>query len=113
MAFPKKHRIISKNIFERIFSQGKTVQNSFFFVYYLKNNLTVSRFAVIVSVKVSNKAVIRNKIRRIVSANIQKLLPKLLPGLDVIIVAKYKVKDQKFLQLGGSLIEIFEKAKIL
>ncbi len=109
MALPKIFKIKKTN-FAKIFSQGKTVQNSFFFTYYIKTDLNLNRFATIVSSKVSAKATIRNKIRRRIQATIIKNILNLKTGFDIIISARPKVKDQKFLQLESSLMEIFKKA---
>ena len=114
MPLAKIHRIRKKNDFEIIFSQGKTVQNSFFFIYYLKTQIheRISRFAVVVSSKVSPKAVVRNKIRRRIREIIRKFLTRIDLGVDMIILVKSKVKDQKFVELESSLVEIFEKANV-
>lgn len=112
MAFPKKQRITRKIDFEKIFSQGKAVQNSFFFMYALKNQLGFNRFASIVSSKISSKAVVRNKIRRRVLEASRKILNKINSGFDIIISVRPKVKDQKFSELEDSLIDILKKANI-
>lgn len=109
MALPKIFRV-KKPDFAKIFSRGKTVQNSFFFIYSIKTDLNLSRFAVIVPSKVSTKATVRNKIRRRIQTTIRKNILNLKTGFDIIILVKPKVKDQKFLQLEGSLVEIFKKA---
>ena len=112
MPLAKIHRIRKKNDFEIIFSQGRTVQNSFFFIYYLETHKKNSRFAIVVSSKVSLKAVIRNKIRRRIREIVGKFLTRINLGVDIIILVKPKVKDQKFLELEDSLVEIFEKANV-
>lgn len=112
MALLKKQRITDKIDFEKIFSQGKTVQNSFFFMYVLKNRLNFSRFAVVVSSKVLPKAILRNKAKRRVTEIFRKLSSKINSGIDIIILVRHKVKEQKFSELENSLIDIFKKANI-
>lgn len=46
------------------------------------------RFAFVAGVKVSKKAVERNRVKRLLRESVQHLLPALKPGQDVVIVAK-------------------------
>lgn len=64
MALAKKNRLSKKDI-DRLFKQGKTVRNSFFFIRFLKNNTGYLRTAIIVSAKTTKKATLRNRIKRI------------------------------------------------
>jgi len=73
--------------FERAFSVGKTIGGSLLRVRYLPSTRTRSRFAVVVSAKVSKRAVVRNRIRRRIWAVIAAsdfLIPS---GLDIIIIS--------------------------
>lgn len=67
MALNKKNRLKKKRDFEDVFKKGKTVKGSFLFIKYKKNELGVSRFGFVVSIKVAKKAVDRNRIRRVLS----------------------------------------------
>lgn len=113
MAFPRKNRISGKKTFQKIISAGKTVHNSFFFVYYLKNNFKYSRFSVVISSKVVSGAVGRNRIRRRISEVVRKNFVFIHPaGVDIIIIVRHKVKDLNSSELERSLMEIFKKAKV-
>ena len=61
---PKKNRLKNKKDFERVFKQGKGFKEDFLFFKITKNNLKENRFGFIVSLKVSKKAVLRNKVKR-------------------------------------------------
>ena len=113
MALPKRHRITRGSDFDKVFSKGETVKNSFFFVYYLKNNRDYVRIKAIVSSKVSNKAVKRNTIRRKLEEIVKSHLLKLKPGFDIIIISRHKVKEQEYPKLKESLEEIFLKANLV
>ena len=58
------------------------------FVRYLKSGLVFPRFAFVVSSKVSKKAVIRNRIRRILSEAVRTKLKNTQPRDVVMIVDK-------------------------
>lgn len=111
MALPKIFRI-KKGDFGKIFYSGETVQNSFFFIRWLKTDQKLSRFAVVISSKVSAKAIVRNKIRRRAQAVLRNSIPKVKTGFDIIILARPKVKDQNFIQLEDSLMELLKKANL-
>ncbi len=66
MALARKNRLNKGSDIKRVFEEGKTVRNSFLFIKFLKNEAGYPKAAVIVSKKISARAVIRNKIKRIV-----------------------------------------------
>ena len=81
---------------------------------YLKNNVQSPRVAIIVSKKISNKAVVRNKVKRQIRAIIREL-NMILPNQDMVIIAKSTWLDGDFTnnkkivrgllkKAGGSLI---------
>ena len=49
------------------------------------NALPVSRFAVVAGVKVSKKAVVRNRLKRQVRAIVHEVLGEITPGYDVLL----------------------------
>lgn len=88
MAFPLRNRLKKQKDFEEVFAKGKTVKGSFFFIKALFREKGPFRCAVVVSSKVSSKAVVRNRLRRRLSALSQKLLSPLPAGFDIVIVAQ-------------------------
>ncbi len=70
MALARKYRLNKKDL-KRVFKQGKTVINSFFFIRFLKNELGHARIAAIIPSKVSKKAVVRNGLKRIIIESVR------------------------------------------
>ncbi len=64
MSFLKKHRLRTKKQFDEIFKRGKSIRGSFYLAKYIPNNLSNSRFTIMVSKKIVSGAVARNKMRR-------------------------------------------------
>ena len=106
----KENRIRLKNDFDRVFKHGLSFYNKKIGVKFLENNSDFSRLGIIVSNKVSKKAVERNRLKRIIRdffySKITEIQPKkdfvviILPGID-----KNKDELEKLLQL------IFKKIK--
>lgn len=84
---PKARRIYLKRDFEHIFKQGGSLQGKLFRFKFLKNNLKHSRFAVVVSSKVSKKAVVRNRIRRRAWSVISDFDQNFNNKIDLVLVA--------------------------
>lgn len=84
-----KFRLKKRINFARCEIDGTLIQYPSFGVeiYDRKDNLN-SRFGFIISTKISKKAVIRNKIKRIISEKIRMKLPDVKAGLDVVFLVK-------------------------
>lgn len=93
MALARKYRL-AKKCLDRVFKQGKTVKGSFFFMKFLKNDLGYVRIAVIVPVRVSKKATVRNHIKRAIIEKISAghFLEK---SYDVVITATLNIVGKR------------------
>lgn len=91
-----KNRLKKKINFARVEIDGKLIQsNSFGMGIYDRSkdfngedNTKESHFGFIISTKISKKAVIRNRIKRIMSEVIRKKLDTIQKGLDIIFLIK-------------------------
>src|SRR3989338_7835582 len=90
MALNKKNRLKKERDFVGVFKKGKAVKGSFLFIKYRKNELGVPRFGFVVSAKVAEKAVERNKIRRILSEAVRSKVSG-LSGYDIIVFTTGKI----------------------
>ena len=110
MALNKKNRLKKKKDFDCVFKRGKAVKGNFLFAKFSENELGFPRIAFIVSSKVSKKAVIRNKIRRILS-EISKTKLEELGSVDVALVADKRIIDTSKDDIGRDLDNVFKKIK--
>lgn len=110
MALNKKNRLKKKRDFERVFKEGRAVKGNFLFAKYLKNDLGFSRFAFIVSSKVSRKAVVRNKVRRMLS-DISGARMKEFGPVDITVIADKKVTEAPRDKIEQDLESVFRKIK--
>ena len=79
----------------------------------VKNNLTASRFAVVVGTKVSKKAVDRNRIRRQYREIVRSMMKEIKPGFDVILLTAKPALELDYHQKETKLRSALHRAKLL
>ena len=91
-AFAKKQRLLKPADFRGVFEQRQSAHNAHFGVYTAKNRLGYARLGLVVSKKVSKKAVVRNRIKRQIRENF-RLQQDRLGARDFVIVAKAPLSE--------------------
>jgi ribonuclease P protein component len=109
---PLKYRLKKKKDIDRVFKEGKGIKEDFLFLKFTSNNLGNSRFAVIVSRKISKRATIRNKIKRKIRAVISQKLPKIKKGKDCVLIALPGLVSRDFFEIEEATKKLFEKTKL-
>lgn len=113
MALPKQNRLKKRKDFEEVFKKGKTLHGDFLFIKYNYGTTNISRFGIVVSAKVAKKAVLRNRIRRILSETIRgQLKTKQQKFYDVVIFIK-KTIPEDLNSVKNDLLTTLRKAKII
>ena len=107
----KENRLTKKNDFERVYKKGRGLKADSLFLKILENDKNFVRIGIVVSKKVSKKAVQRNKIKRRIREVLRKIDFK--PGFDIILVAYPNIKDKKFDQIEEEVNYLFKKTKCL
>ena len=70
----KKINIIKESKdFDNIIKTGRYLKNKYYIIYYKEKSKDYYRFGLSVGKKISNKAVIRNKLKRILKITIKNL----------------------------------------
>lgn len=108
MALNKKNRLKKKHDFGEVFKKGKAVKGIFLFIKYGKNGLDVPRLSFVVSLKVSKKAVVRNRIRRILS-EVARGKVKSLNGYDIVVFAVNKITSASRENIADDLLGVLNK----
>lgn len=86
-----KYRLKKKINFARIEIDGSLIQSkSFGMGIYNRADDEPSHFGFIISTKISKKAVIRNRIKRIMSETVRVNLDKLKNGFDILFLIKHQ-----------------------
>lgn len=110
---PQANRLRRESDIKTLFARGKSVFGSWVGMKFRKNDLSVSRFAIVAGVKVSKKAVVRNRLKRQVRAIVQDALPHIALGYDVLLFIKPSGVEKTFDEFKSQILASFKKAKLL
>ncbi len=91
MALPTKNRLKNKKDFEVVFKKGRALNGSFLFIKSLPSSCGYPRFGFVVAAKFAPKAVLRNKIRRILADVISSERLPNMPSCDNVVVVTKKI----------------------
>ena len=110
-SFPADLRIKKKREFAAVRAEGKKVYTFSLIIYVLKNQLEHPRLGLIVSKKVSKKAVVRNKIKRRLR-EIFRLNQNSLDSFDMVIIAKQNAAECEYADLEKNFIKALKNAEV-
>jgi len=110
---PKQYRLPLKIEFKRIKKEGKLFQGRFFSLLVAKQQFPVARFAFIVSKKIHNKAVKRNRFRRLLIESVRFFLPQIKSGVDGVFLTKKAIIDRDFGEIKNEMEKTLKKAGLL
>lgn len=110
---PKINRLRKKQDFDRVFKKSITVKTGYFVFKAAKNDLGIKRVAFIVSQKVSKKAVIRNQIRRRLSAATNLEFKNIKEGADMVFIALPQIKEADSQKINKEVFSALNKARLL
>lgn len=99
MVLPRNHRLSSDSEIKKVFKDGVSFNSELFRLKFIPAHAGPTKFAIIIGLKVSKKASVRNRIRRKLSETVRLNISKIRPGYLVVIVAKPKLAD-KFINQG-------------
>ena len=108
----KANRINKDKEFDRAFKTGQPFYTKVFGIKAVDNGLEIIRLGILVSTKVSKKAVIRNKIKRQIKEIIQKEIPDLKPGKALVFIVFSQILDKSFKEIKESTASALRKLKL-
>ncbi len=104
---------LNKNgIFRRAFSKGRQFVSPVLVTYIIKNRISNKRIGIITSKKIG-KACKRNRARRVIKEAYRLILDSVLPGYDIVFVARGKTPFVKMKVLQKEMLEQLNKAGII
>ena len=108
-AFDKTQRLLKPAEFKRVFELRQSAHNAHFGIYAAKNTLGQPRVGLVVSKKVSKKAVVRNRIKRQIRENF-RLQNASLDAHDFVVVAKAPLSAIAFDSITPLLQSLWPRA---
>ena len=96
--------------FDKIIHTGKLLKSKYYILYYINNNNDKYHFGISVGKKISNKAVIRNKLKRRLKSIIDNNKNLYQNNQDYIIIMKRSCIEASFKELEDDFIYIIKKA---
>jgi len=109
----RPQRLTKQKDFALVFKQGRSHYGKCLSVKSLANQLKLNRLAVVVSNRVSKKAVARNKLKRQIRQALNKLNKGLISGFDLIIIASPRLLGQPYSVIESDLAGLFVKLKLV
>jgi len=98
--------------FNNLFKKSKTVSEKLVLLKFRRNNFKNSRFCFVVSLKISKKATLRNKLKRQLREIIKINSENIKPGFDVAIIARPEIIGKKYQDIEKSLEALLKKTKL-
>jgi len=100
--------IKENHIFRRLYAKGKSAASPCLAVYCRRNGRSQGRLGITVSTKLG-KAVHRNKVRRRIREIYRLHQAELLPGYDMVIVARVKAAHSNYAAIEKSFLSCMDK----
>ncbi|TDT50496.1 ribonuclease P protein component [Fonticella tunisiensis] len=104
---------IKKNSqFKYIYNRGKSISDPNLVLYIVRNNKNVIRLGITVSKKVG-KAVVRNRIKRLIRESFRLNKNKFKYGYDLIFVARSQARKCTYRDMEKSVLFLMKKGDLL
>lgn len=101
----------SKDI-SRVLQRGVFKSVGVLTIKFQKNGQEFSRLAIVVSKKVSKKAVVRNKIRRRIAGVLEGIWGTVAPGYDIVLVVREDLSELAAPQLTSRVATLLDRAEL-
>ncbi|MFH0854495.1 MAG: ribonuclease P protein component [bacterium] len=109
----KKNRLTKDKEFENVFNNGESFFTKILGIKYIKNDLSITRFGILVSAKISKKATVRNKIKRRFREILRLHLDKIKFGYDIVVLTRNSITECDYEEMGKNMEYALRKAGLL
>lgn len=110
--FKKEERLSKDKDFDYVFKKGKSNFSEILGIKAAPNNMDKNRFGVLVGLKISKKAVVRNRVKRRLREAIENKSAYLKKGFDIVIITRSPIKDKEVQDMESALEKGFEKLSL-
>jgi ribonuclease P protein component len=119
VGLPKANRLKHRRDFQAVYQRGIRRSSSNLVLRALldpakeDNSVSSTRFGISIGLKVSKKAVVRNRIKRQIKGAIRELLPQIDRGWRIAIVVRASAIECKYEHFLRELKELLKNTKII
>ena len=99
-------------VFRRLYAKGKSAVGPAMVLYCRKNGRKENRFSITAGTKLGH-AVVRNKVRRRLREIYRLNEDKLLPGYDIVVVARVRAVHSRYADLDKQFLRLAKKLQLL
>ena len=108
----RPRRLTASRSFALVRQQGRTCHDALLTVTSRRRDEPITRIGFVVSRRVGG-AVVRNTVKRRLRMATRALLPDLLPGYDIVVVARPVLAATSYINLDGALRGTLRRARLL
>ncbi len=110
---PRKNRLKKEKEIKRALAGKIFSKSALLICKAAANELGSARFCFVVSKKISNKAVVRNKVKRRLREAIKALLPRIKHGFDCVLIALPGIEARTYREIWEYVYRVLAKSGIL
>lgn len=113
---PYNSRLVRRKDVEKVYKLGRYSSAGNIGLKFLENNLNETRIGVVVGLKFSKRAVVRNTIKRKIREILRKNLDKINKGVDAVISIRPERTGQEKIEsrkIERDLAEAFQRAGLI
>lgn len=110
---PAAQRLRRTSDIQHVYKTGRSVFTPVLRLLAVPTALSHSRATVVVSNRVSNRAVDRNRLKRRLRVDLQPLLKQMVKTHDIVVIVQAKALQSESGQLTTALQQAFTKARLL
>lgn len=109
----KRFRLKKTNDFKAVYERGRLTRGDFIDLRFVKNKADNCRFGFVVSLNISKKATVRNKIKRHLGEAAANFISQTKEAKDILFIAKPKIINKNQKEMIKDAENIIKKAKLL
>lgn len=109
----RENRLADRRHFQDVYRYGKSVANAHFIVYFLRRPEAETFRAGVSAGKKLGKAVVRNRMRRLVKEALRLNAHRIARGYDLVVVVRKAAIGLSFAETERSLLHALRRASLL
>lgn len=103
---------LRRDEFQRVWEDGQSYAHPLLILRVRANGMDQCRFGFVTGKKVG-KAVVRNRVKRWMREAMRQRLPNLVPGWDIILIARREAADAHFQDIVAAIDTLIQRAQLV